>query len=180
MVPLQSSRHVIARYIWRHCLFVSNRLFWQDQNSTEGLFVCNPVRFGQGFTTLLLYSIIWICDSFGSLAVLLEANNGFGNSQNILTTLSLGGDLEDKQLRTPRLPDVGVEERLSQRRSCAGTPHRCFNLAAVVMRTTLRQLLENFWTPHRYFGLASFVRASVSCAVCTNMDLEIHIAHLKK
>ena len=50
---------------------------FSNQNSTEGLFVCNPVRFGQGYTTLLLYSIIWICDSFGSLAVLLQANNGF-------------------------------------------------------------------------------------------------------
>ena len=59
-----------------------------------------------------------------------------------------------------RSPDVGVEkERLSQRRRCAGTPHRCFNLAAVVMRRTLRQpwdifgtifgqLWENFGTPH--------------------------------
>ena len=31
---------------------------FSNQNSTEGLFVCNPVRFGQGYTTLLLYSII--------------------------------------------------------------------------------------------------------------------------
>ena len=50
---------------------------FSNQNSTEGLFVCNPVHFGQGYTNLLLYSIIWICDSFGSLAVLLQANNGF-------------------------------------------------------------------------------------------------------
>ena len=48
-----------------------------NQNSTEGLFVCNLVRFVHGFTDLLFYSNIWNCDSFGSLAVLLQANNGF-------------------------------------------------------------------------------------------------------